>query len=167
MARGFRGSSGAKEWSQIPGFANAFTANATAAGSSVGFNEAATVLRMIGEYVISIGSAGSVANDKAIVTVGIGVVSTDAAVLGSTAMPESGDEPEYPWLFWQSHALFFAGTSADPNSAAASVRHSFDVKSMRKMKPRESLVQVIQYEDVVGGPPVQFSIGNVRILILS
>jgi len=40
------------------------------------------------------------AADECRVAFGIALVSSDAAVLGATAMPDPAGEPEFPWLWW-------------------------------------------------------------------
>ncbi len=153
-----------KEWSSIPASVIAFTSAGTAALGVIDFNEAATVLRMLGEYTLT-PSGSTVALDAAVITVGIGKVSTDAATLGATALPDPGSEPNFPWLYWASHSVFFGGTSVDPNSEAATIWHSFDVRTMRKFKPRETLQMVAQYDDVNGAPPVRLNPGITRVLV--
>ncbi len=152
-----------KEWNGIPGGTAIFTTNATAILGSLASLVANTVLRAIGEYVIA-PTVAPAAADHCIVTVALGVVSTDAAALGATAMPDPFDEPEYPWLYWANHDLFFGDASMESGSAAASVRREFDVHSMRKLKPGQSCALVAQYVDVAGAPPVTLSMGQVRTL---
>ena len=166
MSNGHRGRGNrmTKAWSAISSGVFGFTVNATALMGSRAFAEARTVLRLLGEYV-AVPSAAPAANDQAIITVGIGVVSTDAATLGSTAMPDPFDEPEYPWLYWASHDFLFEDTSLDVGGHSTGLRRSFDVGSMRKIKPRESLVFVAQYTDVAGGPPMIFSASSTRVLL--
>ncbi len=128
------------------------------------FTGPGTILRMLGEYVI-VPTAAPVAGDEALVTVGIGMVSTDAAALGETAMPDPASDADYDWLYWSSHRLVFGTTSVDPSSLGASVRKLFDVRSMRKFKPSSSLVMVVQLESGIGDPPVTISVGYTRVLI--
>ena len=153
-----------KEWNQLLAQALVFSADSTLLGPSLAFGNPATVLRMIGEYVICPRVAVAAA-DSAVVSVGIGVISTDAFDAGAGSVPDPGEEPEYPWLYWARHPLFFAQTTTDPSVAAGSVRHTFDVRSMRKMKPRESLVFIGQYGNIAGDPPLTLTLGGVRVLI--
>jgi len=165
MARRFSGGSRmTKQWEGVSGTDQHFTADATAILGRLEPPDAITVLRMLGEYVIAPTSA-PVAGDAATVSVGICVVSTDAFNVGASAMPEPFGDQGYPWLYWASHPMHFAGTSLDPSSASASVRRSFDVKSMRKMKgDREALVWVVDYFNIVGDPPLICMAGGLRIL---
>ena len=143
----------------------AFTSSSTAGLGNVDFGRAFTVLRTMGEYLISPTSAPA-AGDNCIVTVGIGVISTDAAdVAASAALPDPGEEPEYPWLYWASHNMFFT-TNAIQQIIGGGVRmQRFDVKSMRKVKPRETLQVVVEYADVTGAPPVSVHFGGCRVLV--
>ncbi len=154
----------AKIWSAIPGISLALTASGTSLGGSISFATADTVLRMMGQYIITPTSAPA-ALDNARVVVAIGVVSSDAFAAGSASVPDPAGEPEYPWLYWADHPLFFSTSTTDPNSGASTLRHSFDVRSMRKLKPRESLAMIVEYADIVGAPPLQFSTGQTRVLI--
>ena len=153
-----------KHWHVIPGASIAFTSSATGIGGSLALDGPFTVIRMLGEYVLAPNGALT-ALDSASVIVAIGVVSTDAVAVGASAMPDPGSEPDYPWLFWAAHELFYPGTNNEAAVASASIRRPFDIKSMRKMKPRESLVMVAQYFDNVGAPAIQFLAAQTRVLV--
>jgi len=155
----------AKEWSKISASVNNLTGGGTTAGGSLGFAIPGTVLRMIGDYYLAPGNATIVAGDAATVTIGIGLVSSDVVALGATAFPDPADEPEFPWLYYRSHGLFFGQGTDDPGNAGESVRIAFDIRTMRKFKPRESLVWAVQYEDDGGAPAIRLGIGHVRVLI--
>jgi len=162
--RGFRGPRMSKHWAAIGSAELHLVANSTGLlGVSNVEHPGETVLRMIGEYIV-VPTAAPTAADAAILAFGIGVVSSDAAELGATALPDPNDEAEYPWLYWASHAFHFQDTSVDPSQAGGSIRKAFDVKSMRKVKPRESLVFVVQYTNIAGSPPMTIVSGVVRVL---
>ncbi len=153
----------AKHWHVISGSTIGFTGNSTFLSGSLALNGPWTVIRMLGEYIIA-ADAAPTAQDAVAIGFGIGVVSSDAVVVGSTAMPDPVDEPEYPWLYWAQHDFFFNDTSlVDGN--VRSLRRSFDIRSMRKLKPRESLVVVIQYADTAGSPPMQVLFAQTRVLV--
>ena len=154
----------AKEWNGTLVSLAAFTVNATSLGGLLAFAIPGTILRMIGEYVIQ-PTAAPTNLDLAFVAIGIGIVSTDAATLGATAMPDPSDEPEFPWLYWQEHALRYNGVDPEAANAGASVRRSFDIKSMRRFKPGQSLAVISQYVDNVGAPPLTFVCSRVRVLL--
>ncbi len=152
-----------KEWTSMASASNAMTTAATLLASGIlNFTAAGTIMRMIGEYVIAPTSAPT-ALDACTVGVGIGVVSSDAAALGSTAMPDPSQEPSYPWLYWAEHAFWFADTGTDLNQL--NLRKYFDIKSMRKFKPNQSLVMIAQYVNLVGNPPLQIVTGSTRVMI--
>ena len=163
----FTGKRLSKHWHVIPTLTNTFTANATVVSVGLNLDGPWTVLRMLGEYIIN-PTPNPVSGDIARVTVGIGVMSADAVTLGATAMPDPGDSDDaggYPWLYWAEHGFYFGGTAVDPNSAGSSLRRPFDIKSMRKIKPRESLAMIAQYTNVAGTPSMQFVAGFTRVLV--
>ncbi len=99
-------------------------------------------------------------------TVGIAVVNQDAIDSATqVAVPDPSEEPEYPWLYWHSHPLYFATTGLAPGLGQAVVRHSFDVKSMRKVGAREGLVMLVEYNNLLGVPPINFIAGETRVLV--
>ncbi len=163
MADRFRSQRMQKRWTQITGSTFGMTVNATFAGGGLDFTEAQTVLRMLGEYILvptSIPTAG----DHGTYTVGIGIVSSDAFALGSTAMPDPITEPDFPWLYWASHDVLSRTAEQDPSSPGAALRHSFDIRSMRKVKPRETLVFVGQWSIAAGAP--EWTAGNAPVRVL-
>jgi len=153
-----------KVWSSMPGTSDSLAASGTFLEGTLGFAEARTVIRMLGEYIIG-PSAAPVAADVVRIAVGIGLVSTDAATLGASALPDPSSEPNFPWLFWAEHAFNFPGTDPQSGSDTYSVRRSFDIRSMRKVRPRETLVFVVQYVDVSGAPPMTIGVAATRVLL--
>ena len=156
-----------KQWIGLPGIILDFNAASTIAGGNLAFAESgSTILRMLGEYIIqpSVDTA-HVADDAATIFVALAVLATDVVTAGSTVFPDPSGEEEYKWLYWASHPLYFGDSSLDPNSQAASVRHSFDVRTMRKVGARESLVMVIQYVNDQGLPSILVNVGNTRVLV--
>ena len=147
-------------------FAGASTQVLQQLGGTGGVDDAFTVLRMLGEYTI-FPTAALVAGDEGTLCVAIGVVSSDAATVGGTAVPDPITEPAYPWLYWASHPIGSNGTLEESALANMSVRRSFDVKSMRKLKPSESLVTIAEYENVGtgGNPPLTLILGGLRVLV--
>ncbi len=121
---------------------------------------------MLGGFVVT-NSDTVVAKDSAEVTVAIGVVSSDALGVGSIAMPDPFDEPDYPWLYWASIPLFWpvAGSPRAGSSEAEARAVAFDIRSMRKIKPREGLAMVAQYTDNTGTPPVTITAAKTRVLV--
>ncbi len=155
----------AKVWNSMPSVSLALTADGTSLGGSLAFSAPETVLRCLGELTIGpTFNSAPVAGDSAKIGFGICVVSTDAFTAG--AVPDPLGEPEFPWLYWRSHDLSMVLGAATDNDGSTFVRHAFDVKSQRKIKPRESLVTVVQYSDSVGTPPIAFEMPPWRFLFL-
>ena len=153
-----------KAWLSIPAVNLDLVADGSSAGGSIAFTSPATVLRMIGEYVIG-GTPGGTfaAADEVRIGLGLGMASTDAA--GSGVLPDPLEEPEYPWLYWADHAFAFEGATVDRGNPAVALRRSFDIRSMRKFKPRESLIWNLQYADAAGTPPITVNLSSVRVLL--
>jgi len=129
-------------------------------------NQSRTILRLRGNWYVAF-SATTVALDEALITVGVGIFSTDAVVLGSTAMPDPGSEPDFPWLFYDTVRVFspfvIDGTGSD-DSGVLIHRAVVDSRAMRKMKPGQAVAAVVQYQDANGTPPV--SVGfDARLLV--
>ena len=165
MPRRGHGNRMPRAWSALSGISIAFTSNSTANGGALNFTTPSTIVRILGEYTASL--AGTLAaNDEAVVTVGIGIVSTDASALGATALPDPGDEPEYPWLYWAAHDLSTQLGAATDNLGNTFVRQRVDVKGQRKIRPGQSLKVVAQYQDSVGTPPIDLEIAPMRVLFL-
>jgi len=155
-----------KQWGFLPGVETALTADATVGLASLAFSSKQTVLRMIGSLLLT--PTGTVtALDSARIVFAIGRVSTDAATLGATALPDPAGEPEYPWLYWTTMQVRFAssGAPATGRAVGGSMRESFDIRSMRKFSPGESLISVVQYVDRVGAPALTLDQSEIRVLL--
>ena len=164
MANGrSRGARQAKTWTALPGTTNDLTADGTTLFGFFSSGAPFTVLRMLGEYVINPTSA-PVTGDSCVITVGIAVVSSDAAALGSTAMPDPDGEPDFPWLYWAQHPLSYPSTEVQVKTGVGALRHTFDVRSMRKIQTRQSVAMVVEYDDRGGAPPVTVNVGDTRVL---
>ena len=168
MADRFRTPRRPKQWSASNLAGNAsFTGNATSLVlAAVPAVESVTVLRLRGEIFVG-PSGATTALDQARVAFGIGIVTSDAAAVGSTAMPDPDDEPDFPWLWYHLHN-FFSGFTVDGTASddygVGTIRIDVDSKAMRKMKPGQSIVGVAQYVDVVGTPTLRVG-GSVRMLL--
>ena len=110
MADRFGGRRMAKHWHVIAGVSLSFTVDVTGLGGGLALDGPWTAIRMLGEYTIG-PDAAPAAGDQCTIGVGIGVVSSDAFAVGSTAMPDPVGEPEYPWLYWAEHDFHFVDTS--------------------------------------------------------
>jgi len=152
-----------KLWDAFSGVSKSFTGNGIVVTGGVTVSTPSTVLRMLGEYIIGLDAAPT-AQDAVEIVVGIGVFSADAFAVGATAVPDPAEEPEYPWLYWAAHDFFYVDSSLVPSGARGSIRVPFDIKSMRKMKPRETLGAVVQYVDTTGTPAMQVEMAITRVL---
>ncbi len=166
MARNFRPARKDKLWSSLDAFQSTHTANGTIIGSSLAFAQSRTVLRMIGSFLV-MPQNNVAAADSATLTLGIGRVSSDAAALGSTAMPDPNDQPEFPWLYWASRSLRFliTATPSTGQELAGYASVDFDIRTMRKVKAGESIAVVSQYVDVTGTPSLTLVWSGCRVLL--
>ncbi len=157
-----------KAWSGLGSAANAFGSSATALILSVAQGTApSTILRILGNWFVQPTPGGTIAAlDAAEVCLAVGVVSTDAAAVGSTAMPDPITEEGYPWLYWKSF-FYQASDAAIPEvGSTPGGGHFFDVdvKSMRRVMPNQSVVVIAQYLDNSGTPPLTVHWSGARIL---
>lgn len=159
-----RGRRMTKEWNSIPAIEINVAAASTFLGGSLAFLIPGTILRMVGEYAIG-ATNGPSALEGCHVTIGIGLVSTDAFAVGAGSMPDPGGEPAYGWLYWASHTLHFPSADVDGGQNTASLRRSFDMKSMRRFKPGQSLAFVVEYALLGGAPECTIAVGGTRVLI--
>ena len=117
-----------------------------------------TILRLRGSWFAAF-NAATVSQDEARITAGVCVVSTDAAAVGSSAMPDPASDADYPWLWIEPISMFspfvLDGTAADNGGHLPMYRGVIDSKAMRKIKPNQSLAWILQYQDVTGTPAVR------------
>jgi len=164
MADRFRTPRKEKQWERLAGSQLDMTVDGVKIGNQLNFSSSQTVIRMVGEYIIGPTSAPT-ALDACNITVAIGKVSTDAATAGAGSLPDPASEGGYPWLYWMSHAFEFPAGNLLESSAQGSVRRAFDIRSMRKFKPSESLVWLVDYTDFNGAPPMTVFAASVRVLV--
>ena len=143
------------------------SADAIAIGPFFSAVESRTILRIRGSLTVGPDPNGTLANDdRARISIGVGVVSTDAAFLGATAMPDPDAETSFVWLWYWSSVLIFGSTFTQEMLTAGGsfIRVDVDSKGMRKIKSGQSLVYVVQYVDITGAPPVDINFGQTRVL---
>ena len=136
----------------------------TFSGASLAFTGPATILRARG-FVSARMDETQQAGDIMRVIFALGVISTDAFVLGPTAFPDPGGNPEYPWLWWGSMHLESHAAAAAQAYGISNQYMEVDTKAMRKMKPGESLVWIVQTAGPAGAPVTQITFGQTRVLI--
>lgn len=171
MARGghVRGARQRKEWKSLG--AGGIDATLSSAGNNLmvnnPFGEPCTILRIIGEVTVSFAVQTLVAGDAANITMGIGIVSSDAATVGSTAMPDPVSDPGFPWLWWYSTQLRNMSVTTESLFAdgAGYARIRVESKAMRKVSPSESLVVVAEWTDINGAPIVNVDWAGARFLV--
>jgi len=167
MSNGHRsGSRMAKHWHSIPRSIFAFTGSSTQVGGSLALDGPWTAIRMLAEFAVHF-TAGTtiVAGDKAVLGIGIGVVSTDAVAAGAGSLPDPLTEADYPWLYWTEFIMGAIVATPEQTGGGVGFRQTLDIRSQRKLKPRESLVVVGEYVDVSGAPPVDVDFSQVRVLV--
>ncbi len=168
--RGFQRSTRmARHWHSIPSSGMAHTASGTLIGGSLALDGPFTVVRMLGHFIVVPLPGGTfVALDSALISLAIGVVSSDAVAAGAGSVPDPTGEPDYPWLYWAEKFFLLPSSSDDANSGEGSRWEvAFDIRSQRKMKPRESLVVVSEYTDSTGAPPMNIKMAQTRVLVLT
>ena len=151
-----------KHWHGTANASVAFTSASTAIIASLGITDPVTILRTLGSSLVSIGPA-LVADDRAVVTLGLGLVSTDAFVVGASAMPDPANEPEFDWLWWYAAHVHLPDVD-QAGGVASAMRIAVNSKAMRRASHQETLVLIGQYENILGTPTVHVN-ASLRILI--
>ena len=155
-----------KQWGAIPGLITSGSGDATLGGGGLSFAVPATILRFRG-YWANMFDETAQANDQMNITFGLAIVSTDAFTLGSTALPDPADEPEFPWIWWGDMRLDSFGVLTDTRTGwgPAAQRQEIDSKAMRKIKPGETVTYVLQRSNASGAPVTLTDVGQIRVLI--
>ena len=152
-----------KSWLGLPSISLSIASAATTLGGALSFTGPGTILRCRGEMLITLD--GVTAGEDTIVTVALGIVSTDAFNAGGGSVPDPGGDADYPWLYWKSTPLTLEHIdtgSTQFSELSASVRFEVDTKAMRKFKPNETLCWVVQTNDNID---LDVDIGITRVLI--
>ena len=153
-----------KQWTSIPGGSLNLSSNSTVGGPGLlAFTAPATILRVRGHVRVAFLAAGLTATDEAQVVFGLGLFSSDAVALGSTALPDPSAEAEFPWM-WYGEATMYS-PNADFGDPLVSVHLEIDTKAMRKVQPGKSLAMVLQYVNASGIPGLRVIYSQLRVLI--
>ena len=153
-----------KQWTSIPGIDLLASTNVTLLGGSLAFLIPATILRCrTNVYAAFDGTQQG--SDRLDVTYGLGIVSTDAFAAGAGSVPDPASEPEFPWLWWYSQALRSELASAENVWGVSAQFVEMDTKAMRKVKPGESLIWVVETSAAAGAPATDILIQQTRVLI--
>ena len=155
-----------KRWERMLG--GTLTVNLDTTNISTGFltfSEAATILRVRMPYLSGQMIATIAVGDDLRLTFGLVVVLADAAELGATAVPDPLDEPEFPWLWWGETRMFATNAGVENQFGSQyQVLHP-ELKLMRKVKSRESLIWIVQSIAASGAPDVRVVILTSRVLV--
>ncbi len=152
-------------WTQIPSLRTSFSAvGTTAISGSLSTSLSATIMRCRSLGFLCMFDATQQVGDEAFITVGLGIVPTDA--VGSATLPDPDAEPGYPWLWWGAFGLR-SELAVGINNLGCSVYRSgaIDSKAMRRWKPNQSLVWVAEITSVAGAPVMLFDMPGTRILV--
>jgi len=168
MARRYARTIDFKQWDLIPAIVLEETGVATNLGGGLGFLAPQTILRCRGEVSIQFDETAQ-AGDRAAITFGLGIVSSDAFAAGAGSVPDPGGEPEYPWLWWGSieiEAIIAASAWTGGYGWGPSAgRLEVDTKAMRKVKPGETLCWVAQTTLATGAPTMIIKLNQTRVLV--
>ncbi len=153
-----------KEWTSLPSIIVAVSTDTTIIFGSIGFTFPATILRCRGYVQAAFDASGLSVGDRMRLIFGLGLVSTDAFTAGAASVPDPAEEPGYPWLWYGMMQLAAESTTLSDTWGPQAQRLEVDTKAMRKVKPNETLVMVVQSTAAAGAPGVNVDIPNIRIL---
>ena len=165
MARGNRGRTiDVKFWTN---FSPVSVESATAqvnGGARIDIASPSTILRIRGSWWAMFNETVQV-DDQMTITVGIGVATTDAATVGGASLPSPASDIDFPWLYWDQVTLQSLVAAAPTAWGTAMQQRTVDSKSMRKLRPNQSLVWVSEYTSPSGAPVTLFFSPAMRVLI--
>ena len=155
-----------KRWEGIPAVSLNAAAIATLAGSFLSFTQSATILRCRVADMLMMFGANQVAGDQSTSAWGLGIFSSDAVAAGVGSLPDPGQEPNYPWLWWGEFNLRNnLGLPVSDQAGPTALRFSVDTKAMRRIHPGQSIAWVIQQTSNVGAVTVNYDLGQTRVLV--
>jgi len=135
----------------------ALAAGGTTQQSTIVTVGAFTLMRVRGHWSVSF-DGDEMAADHLEVGIGLLLQQTGAV---ATSLPLT--DPNAPWIWYDQVALYTAeGTNAD-QGFLTSYRGVIDSKAMRRMKPDQSLIFVLETSNIVGAPTVD-GYANARFL---
>ena len=102
--------------------------------------EPVTLVRSRGFLLIK-GTPDAIA-DNAVVSLGLIVVSDNAAAVGGTSVPGPGNDPDAPWIWHQFVPLQAGSTGLLGDDIGSVVRVEIDSKAQRKLGINETLILV-------------------------
>jgi len=144
MARGRSGRKTDYEWQAACGNVSAVdiaVGVATVPIWFIDFTVPATLMRIRGHILLQLDAAG--VDERALVSFGIGLFSTDARVAG--AVPEVFDEAEFGWIWYGFGSVTSLAEAAIAGEGPGMIhRIEVDSKAMRKVKPNQSIALVAE-----------------------
>ena len=153
-----------KEWRLLLGLTTTVAANAIVGVQRLEFSAPGTVLRLRMSSGLLALDASQQVSDAIVISVGYAIIFTDAATVGAD-VPDSASEFEYPWLWlgqWCLRTFIAAGVNTEGSSV---VRISADSKAMRRIKPGQSLVQIVEATGAAGAPTTNIDLASTRVLV--
>ena len=124
----------------------------------VAIADARTLYRVRGELLAFLTTSGA-ANSVKMLAVGLIVVSTEALAAGVASISSPLSDLNAPWLW---HGFMICGRTTvteGEDSFMTSNRLTVDSKSMRRLKPNQSIVFVAQPQNLAGTETIQISMG--------
>ncbi len=145
MARGRRSGRPADYfWTGICGLITALdlAPGASALGSArIDSIESQTLMRIRGDLFVQLDATA--ADERATVAIGLIIVKTAAAAVGSSAVPTPFTEPSASWI-WMTYVTVSSLAEAAAQPDALFARVVIDSKSMRRIKADESCILVAE-----------------------
>ena len=138
-------------WEFGPGgtTANSFSSSTTAilGGGVAAAENGLTLVRLRGSLQAFLKTSDQ-ANGGFHCVMGIGVASSDAFVIGVTALPNPADDPSWPgWLYWRVfdvHTFDATIASSFGPAGLAAIQFEVDSKAMRKLGINETIFASVQ-----------------------
>jgi len=154
-----------KQWQALPGLVTTVAAAQTFLGSgALNFLQPGTILRVHCPNLLVMFDATKQVGDEISVSMGLGVFATDAVAAGAASMPDPANEPEFPWMMWDQFALKAELAAGEEALGSSVIRRSYDIKSMRKIRPGQTLTWVVQTGTVTGAPQTLYHMNTNRVL---
>ena len=128
-----------------------------------------TAVRIVGDLTVEFDPTSTHSDQLNIIDVGIGVASLEAFNLGTTALPASRAQDEYPprgWLYINTQPAMNAIDATNQAVATRAARFQFDIRSMRKID-KGILYLLIMSSAGKGSGIATLVTGRVRTLCLT
>ena len=155
-----------KSWVELPAASSSVSASGTFIVSGIlDFIGPGTLLRFRCNDILITMDATKQAADTIRLTFGLGIVSTDAAAAGAASMPDPLSDTDYPWIWYGDYIVRSEVAAATEALGSSVIRFSADSKAMRRVKPLQSLLWVMQASGAAGVPTTLVDVGTTRVLL--